>query len=465
MFFGCASYPVNSRLETFEVTDNVHKPDIESPERSEEILLVLAFSGGGTRAAALSYGVLEALGKVEIPGQAGAAGSSGAEGSHTLLDEVDTISSVSGGSFTAAYYALHKEGIFDDFKQRFLYYNVQRGLLLRTLSPINWIRLSSPRFGRSDLAAEYYDNLLFHGATYADIWEKENPELLVQATDMGDGVRFGFTRHNFALICSDLSEFPVSRAVAASAAFPGAFTSVRLHNYAGSCGYELDPWVAEALEERDISSRTFHAAKRLNTYTDPDKKAFIHLMDGGISDNLGIRGPLEIIIAMGGARESLEYIGLDETRRMIFIIVNAEGETQNPWGLTQAGPKLASALGVFSSVMISGYNFETIELLHQYVSKWSAENRDLERGEEPIEFYAIEVAFNALSDQEERRYYSSMPTSFSLPEQSVDDLIEVGGRLLYQSEEFQRLVSDIGGSIPASISQDSADDDAEPVAP
>jgi len=56
--------------------------------------IILAFSGGGTRAAALSYGVMKELRDTGIP----------VEGNEvSLLKDVDAISAVSGGSFTAAY--------------------------------------------------------------------------------------------------------------------------------------------------------------------------------------------------------------------------------------------------------------------------------------------------------------------------------------------------------------------------
>ncbi|MFZ3138013.1 MAG: patatin-like phospholipase family protein [Thermodesulfovibrionales bacterium] len=81
------------------------------PGKSDNMLLFVTFSGGGTRAAALSYGVLEELSKTEvvIDGK-----------KRRLLDEIDAISSVSGGSFTAAYYGLFGDRIFEDFESRVL---------------------------------------------------------------------------------------------------------------------------------------------------------------------------------------------------------------------------------------------------------------------------------------------------------------------------------------------------------
>ena len=90
---GCKHYPVNEPLVSRD-TDNGYYFHLQNrPNNSEELLVILAFSGGGTRAAALSFGVLEALRAktITIDGE-----------ERSLLDEVDAISSVSGGSFTAA---------------------------------------------------------------------------------------------------------------------------------------------------------------------------------------------------------------------------------------------------------------------------------------------------------------------------------------------------------------------------
>ena len=138
------------------------------------LLLILAFSGGGTRAAAFAYGILEELAatQVVLGGQ-----------SRRLLDEVDLISSVSGGSFTAAYYGLYGDRIFRDFETDFLRRPVERELFVQLLRPYNWVRLASPFFNRSRLAAEYYDEHLFKGATFADLERQPGPGILINATD------------------------------------------------------------------------------------------------------------------------------------------------------------------------------------------------------------------------------------------------------------------------------------------
>src|SRR5438093_5917871 len=157
---GCAHYPVNAPLTHAAPETGYRFANLSHTNNSESLFVVLAFSGGGTRAAALSYGVLEELAKTEIVWEGNR---------RRLLDEVDLISSVSGGSFTAAYYALYGDRIFGDFETGFLKRNIQGRLLALYCSPVNWVRLASRKFSRIDMVAEYYDRHLFGGHTFGDL--------------------------------------------------------------------------------------------------------------------------------------------------------------------------------------------------------------------------------------------------------------------------------------------------------
>ena len=111
-------------------------------KRDVHTLFLLTFSGGGTRAAAFSYGVLEELRRtnVEVNGQ-----------TYNLLHEVDAIAGVSGGSFTALAYALYGDRLFTEYEPRFLKRDVQGALTQRTLNPLNWFKLGTgwPRLAPS----------------------------------------------------------------------------------------------------------------------------------------------------------------------------------------------------------------------------------------------------------------------------------------------------------------------------
>ena len=206
-----------------------------SDRGDQQDLVILAFSGGGTRAAAFSYGVLEALRRIEIVTNSGR--------KIRLLDEVDVITGVSGGSFTALAYGLYGEKLFDDYEARFLKRNVQGELTARFLDPLNWGALSSTGWGRSELAAQLYDEILFNGATFADLYRAGGPMIVVSATDLATGSRVVFVPQNFDVMCADLGPIRLSRAAAASSAVPVVLSPITINNYGGSCGYREPAWL------------------------------------------------------------------------------------------------------------------------------------------------------------------------------------------------------------------------------
>jgi NTE family protein len=267
---GCAHYPVNQPLKQVDPESGYRGKYMGVPGNSENLLIYLTFSGGGTRAAALSYGVLEELRKTEvvIDGR-----------KRRLLDEVDGISSVSGGSFTAGYYGLFGDRIFEDFESKFLKKNIQGALAVRMLfNPINWVRLFSAYFDRSDLAAEYYDKHLFEGKTFGDIAARKGPMIMMNATDMTYGLRIGFNQDAFDILCSDLSGFPVARAAAASSAVPMLLTPLTMRNYAGTCGFKIPERFEGLLKGRAVSERQFYLANNIVPFLDSQKKPYIHLV-------------------------------------------------------------------------------------------------------------------------------------------------------------------------------------------
>jgi NTE family protein len=288
--------------------------------------------------------------------------------------------------------------------------------------------------------------MIFQGATLGDLANGKGPAIVILATDAIDGITFGFIPGQFALICSDFEKFPVARAVAASAAFPGPLSPIILKNYAGQCSHKDPPWIDEVLLKRDLNSRVYHHALMMKTYLDPATKPYIYLIDGGVSDNLGIRGIIDTIAARGGVRDSLKQEGLTKTRRVAFIIVDAQTKEKPRWRLYDEVPGFDAVLGVSSTIMINRYNFETIDLLRRYAGEWTYEDEAAVKM--PIEIYVIHIAFDALPDKSERESFQDIPTALTLPTEQVDKLREVAGRLLYAQEPFKKLVQDLGGKLP-----------------
>ncbi len=448
---GCAHigghYPVNAPLKKFDPNYGYIAQNMGPVGHSEELFLILSFSGGGTRAAAFSYGVLEELRGREITFDGK---------KRRLVDEVDMISGVSGGSFTAAYFGLFGDRIFDDYETRFLKKDVQGDLTFGILfNPVNWVRLSSPFYDRSDLAADYYDKNVFDGKTFGDMLKRKGPMILINATDMSLGTRFTFHQIYFNGMCSDLSKFPVARACAASSAVPGVLTPITVKNYAGSCGFVLSP----LLHAHSQSYRTRANQENLALMLDSEKKRYFHLIDGGVADNLGLRAIEESVDAVGNIWKVMQLTGREKIRKVVFIVVNAETKTESQWDKIEFIPPFSAMMSNYSTIAIVRYNRETMALLQESSGRWANQIRTGrcppgQVSTEPgscgdIEFYLADVRFENLKDQAEAEYLAKLPTSFRLPDEDVDRLKAAARKILVESEDFQKLLEDLNAWVPS----------------
>src|SRR5262245_7074730 len=96
---GCATAPVNRPVTHVDPSSGYRFQARQQYLRNKDDIILLAFSGGGTRAAAFSYGVLETLRDTEIIGHDGHR--------ERLLDSVSIVTGASGGSVKARAYGTY----------------------------------------------------------------------------------------------------------------------------------------------------------------------------------------------------------------------------------------------------------------------------------------------------------------------------------------------------------------------
>lgn len=412
---------------------------------SDTLFVAVTFSGGGTRAAALAYGILDELRRVQIPLQPGATGG----GTTTsLLNEVDVISSVSGGSFTAAYYALHGNDIFNpagDFTQHFLHYNVEGQLFGRAVYyPQNWLRLLS----RPEIAAHLYSDLLFHNATYADLLaRKRRPFVILNTSDYRSQFQFQFTQDRFDQICVDLNSFPLSRAVAASSAFPGLLNSLTLNTFnaangnISTCPVLRPPpdWVTNGEKDQYLDRVDYRAALAYHVFSNKTNR-YLHLLDGGLTDNLGLRPIYEGLKQDGSP--SVPLLQMANTNRIVnllVIVVNARTgdkstKIKQPDNVP-IGPLTLPVIGATSSIPMGTVTYDSVDLLTEFIDNWTQQQRRFPALPQ-MRIHAVEVTFDNIQDQHTRNFFKFLPTDFALPPGTVDCLVVEGRRLLAAARPY-----------------------------
>ncbi len=400
-----------------------------------DTLFLLAFSGGGTRAAALSYGVLEELRDTRYQ----------SKGEQVrLLDEVDRISSVSGGSFTSAYYGLFGDKIFDNFKDEFLYKDVQGDLSSLVLGFFDLIGRMFSTTSRTEIAIDYYDKHIFKGKTFADFQKSDGPMILINSTDLNSHSQFIFLQAQFDFLCSDLSQFKVARAVAASSAVPILFPPILLERH-GECNYEKPEWLsnAEKKAEQESNQRLQESVSALNFYLNKDNPAYVTLLDGGITDNLGLRTILKTVSLSGGAQKIYDqtYKTQKPPKRLVVIIVDASTTTETGIGKTTTLPSIGDTLSAVTDIQLHLYNTETNALLKEQLMKWA---KKLSSKEHPITPYFIDLNVTDIEKHEDRVFFNRVPTSFSLEKEQADKLIELAKGMLRQNPEYQKLLIQLG---------------------
>src|SRR5919112_2574064 len=160
------------------------------PEQFGATVVGVAFSGGGMRASAFSYGVLSELDRYEMATD---------RGRTRMTDMIDLITGVSGGSVTAAYFGLKGREGLPAFRSRFLERNAEQGFDT-DISLANVLRIVEDG-GVNDRSRfpRWLDDNLFDGATYADLFARRRPLVWIAASDIYSRVPFVFEPITFSV--------------------------------------------------------------------------------------------------------------------------------------------------------------------------------------------------------------------------------------------------------------------------
>src|SRR4029077_9483665 len=326
-----------------------------APGELQDTLVIVTMSGGRTRATALAMSVLRAMDKIKL--------ASGA----SLADEIDIVSSVSGGSVTAGYFALYGTAGLPTLEKDFVRQDGMRAIIVEGLNPVGRAQLATPSKERIDLLVNYLDRQLFHDVTFEKLVErKRRPYLILNAADMVEGTPFPFTQYTMDLLCSDLSKVKLSTAVAASAAFPVALSPITLKNYRTAtheppCPGRPPGWLKPAQDTswyldppRVVWQRTASA------YADGQKK-YIHLLDGGIADNLGVSEPYRLLTSDDVPVSLKQDIAAGKIRKIVFIMINARSFAGSDLDNSQATPGMLAMLTASIGSSIDRATFSTSE--------------------------------------------------------------------------------------------------------
>ena len=411
-------------------------PHVVTPGQGRSLVAAVTLSGGGTRAAAFGLGVMAELKRTRFTWDGR---------STSLMDEVGFIGGVSGGSVLAAHFAAFGDETFETFERDFLTVNMENRLMRMALAPQRLHRLGSPWYGRSHVLAEDLE-ALFRGQRLGDAASRPGaPELVITATDLRHGSPFEFVPEMLGPMCIDWRELPLSFAVASSAAVPLLLTPMTLHNHSGRCHASMKaPPAAQDSNFRSQLRATTEAG-----YRDASARPFVHLVDGGLSDNLGVRGLLDRFVADGSIARGFEDAPEGSIRRLVLVVVNAERDVSEAIEHSDRVPTTGQVLDTLVFGTGARDTQVTLAILRQDVQRWRDELTQLRgRPGSPFatdaELHAVVVSLRDVPDAATRNALLRLPTSLNLPQDDVRTLQQAGAQALRDSAEFTRLLQSIG---------------------
>lgn len=434
-------------------------PRVETTGPDAESLFILTFSGGGKRASAYAQGVLEALKSTDL-----------ADG-RTMLDEVDMISSVSGGSVPAANFVIHGADSFDRFRTDFLYYDAMARLkqeLLYTPAVIWSLLVENHRIEAFvDILEE---RLAGDDVTYATL-RKNAPYLILNTTDIATGLGFPLTQYQFDLICSDLGQMPLARAIAASAAYPVLLSSIAIENkapcpaqfregepqeayarnlvpplaYAGLMADRASPEHAATQPPifRAGSAYKRERGQRMLRYLESEQDyRYLHLYDGGINDNVGLAEPLWLLTDTGGSWKATlnRYLNGDHLKRVTVLSANARSDPDSSIPEEAASPGM---IGTISAVIGSSIDRRSTGLINQ-LALTTAIRKDLRWGD---------MGFDRIKDRRCAGRFANLPTDWALDRNEVNALIMLGAAMTFGTEAYRDQAHASGAVLSAKAMQ------------
>ena len=465
---------------SLSVSDPVNQPITGSAESAfaatrtdstagDDVMVGLAFSGGGTRAAAFGFGALQEIDQTVIRTRSG---------SHSLLDRVGFVSGVSGGAVLTGYYGLKKREALGDFRERFLVRNAEEGLDT-DVNPVSLVKAFTGG-GANDVRtfANWLNKNLFDGATFADFRKTPGPRVWINASDIYNRTPFIYGEATFIALCSNLATYPIADAVAASAAVPIVFTPQVIKTYPKECTDKPPPWLERAHRNPNAPPMLKAFADALYSYQN-GKTKYIKLLDGGLVDNFGLSGFTISRLSATNAYEPLSPAQAVRLRRLLVILVDAGRAPSGDWVQTIEGPTgtelvmAAADTAVQASVRASYTAFARVMAeWQQQMIGWRCGLSAAQRKRygaptnwncRDIKLAVTRVAFDQL-DPERAKVLNAVDTRLKLPVAEVDALIAAGHDALRINPAFRDLLKAFGGRPSPPVIPPLPPEEATPVA-
>jgi NTE family protein len=190
---------------------------------------------------------------------------------------------------------------------------------------------------------------------------------------------------------------------------------------------------------------------------DPSRTRYLHLLDGGIADNLALRSMSNALIVLGRDSASMRYLA-QRTRRIVVISVDGQAATNPRLGQQRVVGGIGQIFSAVSGAQIDAYGFETMLLASQQVDALTERIRKLRCEEAPVldghpcgdvRGGLVQISLSAIADPKLRARLQAIPTGLTIPDADVDALVSAGEALVQTNAQLRGLLGGAGGEAMA----------------
>jgi NTE family protein len=179
---------------------------------------------------------------------------------------------------------------------------------------------------------------------------------------------------------------------------------------------------------------------------DREQSRYIHLVDGGITDNLGLHAIFDLFSLAGGLPQMLQTLNQKPPSHLMVISVNSSTDPKSKMSNSKEEPSIIETIKSMRNTQLHRYNSTTLDLMERSLNKWS---KELSTPDRPVKSYFVRVGLRDMGESALQKIFNSIPTTFSLNKETIDHLTKGGQNILHNDPEFQRFVSDINGTVDA----------------
>ena len=232
--------------------------------------------------------------------------------------------------------------------------------------------------------------------------------------------------------------------VAASSAFPFLLSPLTLQNYQPLEGFTALRDYQNGLKDYYNNRGRYYWSQSQLDYVDKPHP-YVHLMDGGLADNIGLRWVINAYEQNSG------FINqhLPDIERLAIIAVNARTLPPDAISDSRRTPHIIPTVVVATAtISLDNYSLDTLNLADQLKTTLEQVQRDSLQCPTCPPFpapvpYVVEISFQAIKDPQVREAFYGISTSFHLPDEQVKALISMGCNLLREHASFRCLIEDL----------------------